>query len=143
MSCSIVRLHIESCRIGESNLNLLFSVCKLLVSFGWFSKMQKMANTLIKAIILVVFVFYLSINAKAQSALSREITPVNADSFYVKEMAYAGSMKSVEIFKAIHKNPEPGFMETGTPAIIENKLLILGSEVIASIGKNCLAGVSV
>jgi amidohydrolase len=59
----------------------------------------------------------------------------------VKQMAYADSLRLVEIFKDIHQNPELGFMEVRTSGIIANELKALGYEVISGIGKTGVVGV--
>jgi amidohydrolase len=51
------------------------------------------------------------------------------------QMAYADSLRLVEIFKDIHQNPELGFMEVRTSGIIAKELKALGYEVITGIGK--------
>jgi hippurate hydrolase len=48
----------------------------------------------------------------------------------VKQMAYADSLRLVEIFKDIHQNPELGFMEVRTSGIIAKELKALEYEVI-------------
>lgn len=100
-----------------------------------------MKNTTINVAVLLVFVFCFSVNARAKSTLFRETTPANADFLKVKDMAYADSLQSVELFKDIHQNPELGFMETRTSAIITKKLQMLGYKVITGIGKTGLAGI--
>lgn len=59
----------------------------------------------------------------------------------VKQMAYADSLRLVEIFKDIHQNPELAFMEVRTSGIIAKELKALGYEVITAIGKTGLAGI--
>ena len=43
----------------------------------------------------------------------------------VKQMAYADSLRLVEIFKDIHQNPELDFMEVRTSGIIAKELKTL------------------
>lgn len=59
----------------------------------------------------------------------------------VKQMAYADSLRLVEIFKDIHQNPELGFMEVRTSGIIAKELKALGYEVITGIGKTGVVGI--
>jgi amidohydrolase len=59
----------------------------------------------------------------------------------VKQMAYADSLRLVEIFKDLHKNPELGFMEVRTSGIIAKELKALNYEVITGIGKTGVAGI--
>ena len=59
----------------------------------------------------------------------------------VKQMAYADSSRLVEIFKDLHQNPEPGFMEVRTSGIVAKELKALGYEVITGIGKTGVAGI--
>jgi amidohydrolase len=59
----------------------------------------------------------------------------------VKQMAYADSLRLVEIFKDIHQNPELGFMEVRTSSIIAKELKGLGYEVITGIGKTGVVGI--
>ncbi len=59
----------------------------------------------------------------------------------VKKMAHADSLRLVAIFKDIHQNPELGFMEVRTSAIIANELKALGYEVITGIGKTGVVGI--
>ena len=56
----------------------------------------------------------------------------------VKQMAYADSLRLVEIYKDLHQNPELGFMEVRTSGIIAKELSALGYEVITGIGKTGL-----
>lgn len=59
----------------------------------------------------------------------------------VKQMAYADSVRLVDIFKDIHQNPELGFMEVRTSGIIAKELKALGYEVITEIGKTGVVGI--
>lgn len=59
----------------------------------------------------------------------------------IKQMAYADSLRMVEIFKDLHQNPELGFMEVRTSGIIAKELKTLGYEVITGIGKTGVVGV--
>ena len=59
----------------------------------------------------------------------------------VRQMAYADSLRLVEIFKDIHQNPELAFMEVRTSGIIAKELKTLGYEVITGIGKTGVVGI--
>ena len=59
----------------------------------------------------------------------------------VKQMAYTDSVRLVEIFKDLHQNPELGFMEVRTSAIIAKELKALGYEVITGIAKTGVVGI--
>lgn len=59
----------------------------------------------------------------------------------VKQMAYADSVRLVEIFKDLHQNPELGFMEVRTSAIIAKELKALGYEVVTGIAKTGVVGI--
>jgi len=59
----------------------------------------------------------------------------------VRQMAYADSLRLVEIFKDIHRNPELGFMETRTSGIVAKELKALGYETITGIGKTGVVGI--
>lgn len=59
----------------------------------------------------------------------------------VKEMAFADSLRLLEIFKDLHQNPELGFMEVRTSGIIAKELKSLGFEVITGIAKTGVVGI--
>ncbi len=59
----------------------------------------------------------------------------------IKQIAHADSSRLVEIFKDLHQNPELGFMEVRTSAIIAKELKALGYEVITGIGKTGVVGI--
>ena len=59
----------------------------------------------------------------------------------LKQMAYADSLRLVEIFKDLHQNPELGFMEVRTSGIVAKELKALGYEVITGIGKTGVVGI--
>ena len=59
----------------------------------------------------------------------------------LKQMAYGDSVRLVEIFKDLHQNPELGFMEVRTAAIVAKELKALGYEVKTGIGKTGVVGV--
>jgi hippurate hydrolase len=59
----------------------------------------------------------------------------------VKQMALADSVRLVEMYKDLHQNPELGFMEVRTSAIIAKELKALGYQVITGIGKTGVLGI--
>ncbi len=59
----------------------------------------------------------------------------------IKKLAYADSARLVNIFKDIHENPELGFMETRTAAIVAKELKSLGYEVMTGIGIKGVVGI--
>jgi len=59
----------------------------------------------------------------------------------VHQMAYADSAKMVELYKDLHQNPELGFMEVRTSAIVTKELKALGYEVMSGIGKTGVVGI--
>jgi amidohydrolase len=59
----------------------------------------------------------------------------------VKQMAYADSVRLVEIFKDLHQNPELAFMEVRTSGIIAKELKALGYDVITGIAKTGVVGI--
>ncbi len=59
----------------------------------------------------------------------------------VKQMAYADSLRLVEIYKDLHQNPELGFMEVRTSGIIAKELKALGYQVITGIAKTGVVGI--
>ena len=59
----------------------------------------------------------------------------------IKKLAYADSGRLVTIFKDIHENPELGFMEVRTAAIVAKELKALGYEVMTGIGKTGVVGI--
>jgi amidohydrolase len=59
----------------------------------------------------------------------------------LKQMASVDSLRLTEIFKDLHQNPELGFMEVRTSAIVAKELKALGYEVITGIGKTGVAGI--
>jgi amidohydrolase len=59
----------------------------------------------------------------------------------VKQMAYADSLRLVEMYIDLHQNPELGFMEVRTSVIIAKELKALGYEVITGIAKTGVVGI--
>jgi hippurate hydrolase len=59
----------------------------------------------------------------------------------VAQMAYADSERLVTIYKDLHENPELGFMETRTAAIVAKELKALGYKVFTGIGKTGVVGI--
>jgi hippurate hydrolase len=72
--------------------------------------------------------------------LSAGVLPAQV-SKQLKQMASADSLRLTEIFKDLHQNPELGFMEVRTSAIVAKELKALGYEVITGIGKTGVAGI--
>lgn len=66
---------------------------------------------------------------------------VDAQTNKVKQLAYADSLRLVEIYKDLHQNPELGFMEVRTSGIIAKELKSLGYELITRIAKTGLVGI--
>ena len=56
-------------------------------------------------------------------------------------MAYADSLRMVEMYKDLHKNPELGFMEVRTAGIIAKELKALSYNVMTGIGKTGVLGI--
>ena len=59
----------------------------------------------------------------------------------IKKMVAGDSARLVGIFKDIHENPELGFMEERTAAIVAKELKALGYDVTTGIGKTGVVGV--
>jgi amidohydrolase len=59
----------------------------------------------------------------------------------VKQMAYTDSLRLVEMYIDLHQNPELGFMEVRTSAIIAKELKALGYEVMTGIAKTGVVGI--
>lgn len=59
----------------------------------------------------------------------------------VKKMAYADSVRLVEVYKDLHQNPELGFMEVRTSDIVAKELKSLGYEIITGIAKTGVVGI--
>jgi hippurate hydrolase len=59
----------------------------------------------------------------------------------IKQMAYADSIRLVEMYKDLHQNPELGFMEVRTSGIIAKELQSLGYQVITGIAKTGVVGI--
>ncbi len=59
----------------------------------------------------------------------------------IKELSTADDARLVAIFKDIHENPELGFMETRTAAIVAKELKSLGFNVMTGIGKTGVVGI--
>ena len=82
-----------------------------------------------KALVFLTLILLIGTSLQAQS--SKE----------VKQMAYADSLRLVEIFKDLHQNPELGFMEVRTSGIIAKELKALGYEIITGIAKTGVVGI--
>jgi amidohydrolase len=59
----------------------------------------------------------------------------------IKELSTADNARLVSIFKDIHENPELGFMETRTAAIVAKELKSLGYTVMTGIGVTGVVGI--
>jgi amidohydrolase len=59
----------------------------------------------------------------------------------IRQMAYADSLRLTAIFIDIHENPELGFMEVRTSAIVAKELKALGYQVITGIAKTGVVGI--
>ena len=100
-----------------------------------------MKNTLPKTLAsFLVGLIFLTESLFAQSKKS-SASKVAIDIASVKQMAYADSLRLVEIFKDIHQNPELGFMEVRTSGIVAKELKALGYEVMTNIGKTGVVGI--
>lgn len=76
------------------------------------------------------------------TAMAVAVTTLNAQpAKHVKQMAYADSLRLVEMYKDLHQNPELGFMEVRTSGIIAKELKALGYDVITGIAKTGLVGI--
>jgi len=101
---------------------------------------MKKNMTIYLTIILTAMIF-LNSTANAQSKKSDKINKSKVEFSKVKEFASGDSLQLIEIFKDIHQNPELGFSEIRTSAIIAKKLQALGYKVITGIGKTGVAGI--
>lgn len=59
----------------------------------------------------------------------------------IKQMAYADSVRLVDMYKDLHQNPELGFMEVRTSGIIATELQALGYQVKTGIAKTGVVGI--
>lgn len=59
----------------------------------------------------------------------------------IKQLIADDSSRLTAIFKDIHQNPEPGFMEVRTARIVAKELSGLGMNVITGIAKTGVAGI--
>ena len=89
-------------------------------------KHYKMKNKIITLLTATVF-FFITLHAQKNQL--------------VKQMAYADSLRLVEIFKDLHQNPELGFMEVRTAGIVAKELKALGYQVITGIAKTGVVGI--
>lgn len=80
---------------------------------------------------LLLFAITMLVTGKAGAQVSKQI----------KQMAYADSLRLVEIFKDIHQYPELAFMEVRTAGIAAKELKNAGYEVITGIAKTGVAGI--
>jgi len=75
------------------------------------------------------------------TAQSKKVDKLNLDFSAIKKMAYTDSARLVTIFKDFHENPELGFMELRTAAIVAKELKALGYDVMTGIGKTGVVGI--
>lgn len=69
-------------------------------------------------------------------------SPVPANAIAsIRTMAYADSLRLVDMYKDLHQNPELGFMEVRTSGIIAKELTALGFRVIPGIGRTGVVGI--
>lgn len=86
--------------------------------------------------------YYLLVSLPFIANITAQTKSTTATSFSeIKKMAYADSARLVTIFKDIHENPELGFMEVRTSAIVAKELKALGYEVMTGIGKTGVVGI--
>jgi amidohydrolase len=72
---------------------------------------------------------------------SNKVSKTSQSVAEIKKLAYTDSARLVNVFMDIHENPELGFMETRTAAIVANELKSLGYEVMTGIGKTGVVGI--
>jgi hippurate hydrolase len=77
------------------------------------------------------------LHANAQNGNPVPATAVNN----IRAMAYADSLRLVDMYKDLHQNPELGFMEVRTSGTIAKELQSLGFQVITGIGKTGVVGI--
>jgi amidohydrolase len=88
--------------------------------------------------VLIAMLFFL--NAPAQKKKPTKPAAPDNHLTQLNKLVESDSAKLVEIFKDIHANPELGFMETRTAAIIARELQAAGYEVTTGIGSTGVAG---
>ncbi len=93
---------------------------------------MKLSNQLLLCLLALSFSGY---------AQKKNITSSSLPVAEIKKLAYADSGRLVSIFKDIHENPELGFMEVRTAAIVAKELKALGYEVMEGIGKTGVVGI--
>jgi hippurate hydrolase len=78
-----------------------------------------------------------------QAQQTFEGTPAAKPAYYDRLLSVVDrdSDRLINIFKDIHQNPELGFMETRTAAIVAKELKALGYEVKTGIGKTGVVGI--
>jgi amidohydrolase len=87
--------------------------------------------------LLIISVITANIVWAQKTAVGKSSLPISE----IKKLAYADSARLVNIFKDIHENPELGFMETRTAAIVAKELKSLGYEVMNGIGITGVVGI--
>ena len=89
--------------------------------------------------LLLIGILALTFTGYAQKAPKVKVS--NPKKSEISKLAYADSARLVAIFKDIHENPELGFMEVRTAAIVAKELKDLGYEVMSGIGKTGVVGI--
>lgn len=95
-------------------------------------------------ILLTAALVCLTILSFSQSVSKAKRVKPAASSIPTQEIAQAvakDSTRLIDIFKDLHANPELGFMETRTAAIVAKELRRLGYEVKEGIGKTGVVGI--
>lgn len=99
----------------------------------------KSAQVLNCALLLIGFTCCM--NAQAQKKKAVKATASDNRLAEINKLVESDSAKLVEIFKDIHANPELGFMETRTAAIVAKELQAAGYDVKTGIGITGVAGI--
>lgn len=87
-----------------------------------------------KYFVITFLVILFSQNSKGQNSTS------NIDFEKIKSLSNAENERLVAVFKDLHENPELGFMEVRTAAIVAKELKALGFTVMTGIGKTGVVG---
>ena len=75
------------------------------------------------------------------STLALAVNTLAAQTSKVLQLAYADSLRMVEMYKDLHQHPELAFMEVRTSAIVAQELKTLGYEVTTGIAKTGVVGI--
>lgn len=94
----------------------------------------------------IFFAVLMSVFLPLAKAQRKQSKPINTSTPAValqtlNNMVHADSVRLIEIYKDIHANPELGFMETRTAAIVDKELKALGFRTITGIGKTGVVGI--